>query len=118
MFEQRNSPLLPFNRFLLRIAGSFIIGIVAISIALAIGMSGYHWLEGFSWIDSFANAAMILSGMGPLSPLSTSCGKIFAGFYALFSGLAFITITGLVLTPIAHRLFHHFHLERSDRKHK
>ncbi len=68
-------------------------------LALGIGMLGYHGFEGMSWIDSFANAAMILSGMGPLTPLSTTSGKVFAGFYALFSGLVFIAVAGILRHP-------------------
>ena len=82
--------------------------------ALAMGMSGYHFLEGLSWIDSFANAAMILSGMGTLNPLTTFNGKLFAGLYALFSGLTFITVAGVVLSPLVHRVLHRFLLEVGD----
>jgi len=77
-------------------------------------MAGYHFFEGLSWIDSFANAAMILSGMGPLNTLTTFNGKMFAGLYALFSGLTFITVIGVVLAPIVHRLFHRLHLQIGD----
>jgi hypothetical protein len=73
---------------------------------------GYHRFEGMTWIDSFANAAMILSGMGPLTELHTNGGKVFAGCYALFSGLVFIAVAGIVLAPAVHRLLHRFHLER------
>ena len=79
-------------------------------------MIGYHYSEALPWIDSFANAAMILSGMGPLDPLRTTAGKLFGGFYALFSGLAFITVSGILTAPIVHRLFHKFHLEQEGRK--
>lgn len=81
-------------------------------IALAIGMAGYHFCEHLPWLDAFANAAMILSGMGPLEPLKTFAGKLFAGCYALFSGLLFITVAGIILAPIGHRLLHKFHLEK------
>ncbi|MEI6861964.1 MAG: hypothetical protein WCL04_06905, partial [Verrucomicrobiota bacterium] len=78
---------------------------------LTIGMAGYHWLESQSWVDAFANAAMILSGMGPLDPLKTTAGKLFAGCYAIFSGVAFLTTVGFFLAPIAHRVLHKFHLD-------
>lgn len=110
MFEQHNEPLLSRSKFLIRLAYSLIMGILAIAIALTLGMVGYHSFEGMSWIDAFANASMILSGMGPLTPLNTVGGKIFAGFYALFSGLAFILIMGIIFSPIIHRFFHKFHL--------
>ena len=81
-------------------------------VALGIGMLGYHGFEGMSWIDSFANAAMILSGMGPFKELTTNSGKLFAGFYALFSGLFFIAVAGIVMAPAVHRFLHRFHLEK------
>ena len=86
-----------------------------VAVALAIGMAGYHFFEDMNWVDAFVNAAMILSGMGPVATLQTNAGKIFAGCYALFSGLMFITVTGIVLAPVAHRALHKFHLE-SGRK--
>ena len=81
-------------------------------------MVGYHSFERLSWIDAFANAAMILSGMGPLAPLTTTGGKLFAGFYALFSGLALITIAGVVFAPVVHRFLHRFHLEHESGEEK
>ena len=72
-------------------------------------MIGYHRLEGMPWIDAFANAAMILSGMGPLEPLHTWGGKMFAGWYALYSGLVVIVVAGIILSPIIHRVMHRFH---------
>ncbi len=118
MFEKRHEPLLPTYRFAIRLARSILIGLLFITIALCIGMFGYHGFEKMSWVDAFGNAAMILSGMGPLTPLYTNPGKIFAGFYALFSGLIFILIIGIVLAPIIHRLFHRFHLSAKAGKKK
>jgi hypothetical protein len=74
-------------------------------------MAGYHHLEKLPWLDAFTNASMILSGMGPLAPIQTSAGKLFAGGYALFSGIAFISSMGVVIAPIFHRFLHKFHLE-------
>lgn len=74
-------------------------------------MSGYMGFEGMGALDAFANAAMILSGMGPLAPLATPGGKIFAGIYAIFSGLLLFGIAGLMLAPVFHRLLHHFHVD-------
>lgn len=85
--------------------------------ALAIGMAGYHGLEGLSWMDSFLNAAMILSGMGPANALHTPSGKLFAGCYAIFSGVVFITMAAVLLAPMIHRFLHRFHLELEG-KHK
>jgi hypothetical protein len=110
VFEKPHEPLATKQRFLIRLALAIIFGLFLITVALGIGMIGYHGYEHMSWTDAFVNASMILSGMGPLSPLVTNGGKLFAGFYALFSGLAFILIIGLILAPIVHRLFHRFHL--------
>src|SRR5690348_9781496 len=115
MFEHRKSKLLPRRSFYVRLACSVAVGLVVIAISLGIGMLGYHHFENFSWVDSFVNAAMILSGMGPLTPLATNGGKVFAGCYALFSGIMFITSAGLMLAPVAHRLLHKFHLESEAR---
>ena len=79
-------------------------------------MLGYHWLEHMRWIDAFANAAMILSGMGPIDPLKTDGGKLFAGLYAIYSGLAVIIIAGVVFAPVVHRFLHRFHLDLDSRK--
>jgi hypothetical protein len=78
---------------------------------LVIGMAGYAITEGMGFADSFVNAAMILSGMGPVSELHTTAGKIFAGFYAILSGLIIVIGAGFVLAPIAHRVLHRFHVE-------
>ena len=79
---------------------------------LAIGIAGYAGFEGMSLTDSFLNAAMILSGMGPATELKTEAGKVFAGFYAIFSGLIIVIATGFVLAPIFHRVLHSFHVEQ------
>lgn len=86
-------------------------GIFLIASALLAGMLGYHVTEKMPWIDSFLNAAMILSGMGPAATMTTVSGKLFAGFYALFSGLAFIAIFVIMLSPVIHRFFRKIHME-------
>lgn len=111
MYEHRTKPLLPRHKFLTRLSRHAALAAALIIVALGIGMVGYHVLESMNWIDSFANASMILSGMGPLGELKTSAGKIFAGCYALFSGVAFLTSVGVVFAPIFHRFLHKFHLE-------
>src|SRR5438477_125542 len=111
MYEHRSKPLLPLRQFFRRLARSAVLGLLLVGSALAIGMVGYHLFENMGWIDAFANAAMILSGMGPLAELKTSGGKIFAGCYALFSGVAFLTSVGVVFAPVFHRFLHKFHLE-------
>jgi hypothetical protein len=82
-----------------------------ILVSLGIGMAGYHAFESMSWIDAFVNASMILSGMGPMGELKTESGKFFAGCYALFSGIIFLAITGLIFSPLLHRLMHKFHFK-------
>lgn len=111
MFETRSKPLLPRPSYYARLARSAAIGLAVIAFALGAGMLGYHHFEGMPWIDAFANAAMILSGMGPLATLTTAKGKLFAGFYALFSGLVFVVVMGIVFAPVVHRFMHRFHLE-------
>lgn len=83
-------------------------------VGLAIGVAGYAGFEGMSLTDAFLNAAMILSGMGPATPLKTEPGKVFAGFYAIFSGLVIVIATGFVLAPIFHRVLHKFHVESRE----
>lgn len=82
--------------------------------SLAIGVVSYHFLEDLSWLDAFLNAAMILGGMGPVDTLHTFAGKIFAGLYALYAGIIFLVVVGLLFAPIFHRFFHRFHLELED----
>lgn len=116
MSEPSLAPLPPRHRFLRRLGKSAVIGGAIVLVSLVIGMLGYHYLEGQPWIDAFANAAMILSGMGPLGDLHTYAGKLFAGFYALYSGLALILIVGIVFAPVVHRFLHRFHLELGQKK--
>ena len=82
-----------------------------ILVALFIGICGYHWVAGLDWIDSLLEASMILGGMGPVNPITTTGAKLFASVYALFSGLVFIGLMGIVLTPVFHRVLHKFHVE-------
>ncbi len=111
MFENRSKPLLSRDKFYHRLARSAMLGLSVVIGALIVGMAGYHIFENMGWVDAFVNASMILSGMGPVGELKTNAGKIFAGCYALFSGVAFLTSVGLVFAPIFHRFLHKFHLE-------
>ena len=79
--------------------------------SLGLGVVGYHFLAGLGWVDSVLNASMILTGMGPVDPMRTTASKLFASAYALFSGLVFISASGILLSPVFHRVLHHFHLE-------
>ena len=114
MFEHKDKPLLSRSQFALRLVKNAGVGLAIIVVSLLVGMVGYHVFEGQPWIDAFANASMILSGMGPLGELKTSAGKLFAGFYALYSGLAIITITAIIFAPVIHRIMHKFHVPDED----
>ena len=83
-------------------------------ISLLLGMAGYHALEKLSWIDSFLNASMLLGGMGPVNPPQTAAGKLFAGMYALYAGLAFLVGVGIIFAPVFHRILHRFHWSDSE----
>ena len=113
-FEHRREPLLPRQLFFIRVLRHLILAGGLIFGALGLGILGYHYFAGFAWLDALLNASMILSGMGPLTPPKTWGGKLFAGLYALYSGLALLGATTIILAPLVHRLLHHFHME-SDR---
>ncbi|TMJ80034.1 MAG: hypothetical protein E6G76_27395 [Alphaproteobacteria bacterium] len=113
-FERRRQRLLSRRRFAGRMLKAVGLWCMLAVVGLAIGMAGYAGFEGMSLTDSYVNAAMILSGMGPMGELKTAAGKIFAGSYAIFSGLLLIIATGFVLAPIFHRVLHHFHVERQE----
>jgi hypothetical protein len=115
MFEHRHQKLAPLPIFINRVIKSLGLAVCMMLMALAIGISGYHWVAGFGWIDSLLEASMILGGMGPVNPLRSEGAKIFASLYALFAGLVFIAIMGVVLSPLAHRMMHKFHLEKGSR---
>ena len=114
-FESKRQPLLPSREFAKRLATNFAFASLLIGISLLVGMAGYAGFEGMAWIDAFANASMILSGMGPLEPVKSVGGKLFAGCYALYSGLVLIFATGILLAPVVHRLLHQFHIESKER---
>jgi len=115
MFEQRRKPLLPRRAFYLRVARSCALAFAITLASLGTGMAGYHCFEGLPWLDAFLNAAMILSGMGPVAQLQTATGKLFAGCYALFSGLALITTLAVIIAPLFHRFLHKFHMEADSK---
>jgi len=113
-WEQRGHAVLPMHAFLRRIAFNLTLGLAFIAVSLLAGMAGYAYFEGLGGVDSFLNAAMILSGMGPVAQMHTEAGKMFAGAYALYSGLAVLAAAGLVFAPVLHRLLHHFHADDKD----
>lgn len=111
MYEHRKQPLAPPAIFYQRIVKNIVLALLIMAVCLAIGIFGYHQFAHASWIDSFHNASMILSGMGPVIEITTNGGKIFSSCYALFSGVIFITNVGIILAPAIHRLFHRLHVE-------
>lgn len=111
MFEHHRDPLLPRSAYLRRVGRFSAWAFLIVLGSVAIGMIGYHFLEGLAWMDAFLNAAMILGGMGPVNPIKTEGGKLFAGIYALYSGLVFLLAAGVLFAPILHRFMHRFHLE-------
>ena len=111
MYEHRKQPLASKATYYQRVLKNILVASFVLSICLLIGIGGYHYWGEASWIDSIHNAAMILSGMGPVIEMKTDGGKIFSSLYALFSGVVFITNVGIILSPALHRLYHRLHLE-------
>ena len=111
MFEHRSEPLASLSEFRQRMLRYSMFTAAMILFSLVIGMLGYHFFESLSWIDSLLNASMILGGMGPVNPLQTVPGKIFASFYALYSGIVLLASVGVLAAPLFHRVLHRFHLE-------
>ncbi len=114
MYEHRGKPLLTFVEFSVRVFLHGLLAFGVVAVALGIGILGYHGFERMPWIDATLNASMILGGMGPVNPLYTTGGKLFASAYALFSGIVFIGVMGIILAPFAHRLLHRFHWESDN----
>lgn len=114
MYEHHTKPLIPVKRFINRLLYNVFIASILIILSLLIGVLGYHFLCHLGWIDALLNASMILTGMGPVDILHNNTGKLFASFYALFSGVAFLTIIAVVLAPMVHRFLHKFHLDDQD----
>jgi hypothetical protein len=110
MFESKQQPLAPLHVFRKRIAKSVLFGTGVLVVCLLLGIFGYHYTAGVGWLDSLHNASMILSGMGPVVTINTVSGKLFSSFYALFSGVIFITNIGVILAPAIHRFFHRLHV--------
>jgi hypothetical protein len=113
-FESRVQPLAPSRNFALRLLRNALWSLAIIVVWLVVGMAGYGGLEGMGVVDSFVNAAMILSGMGPVQILNTVGGKVFAGFYAIISGIVIFGIAGIALAPLYHRMLHRFHLQDDE----
>jgi hypothetical protein len=114
LFEHHHEPLIPRQAFLRRMARFTALAFGLIGASLFIGMLGYRLTEGMSWLDAFLNAAMLLGGMGPVNPLHTAGGKLFAGLYAMFSGLVLLVSAGVMIAPLFHRFLHRFHLDLEE----
>ena len=114
MYEHRSEPLLPRHRYILRLFWHSLVALGIILFSLTIGMFGYHFAGGLSWLDALLNASMILGGMGPVNEISSVSGKLFASFYALYAGIAFLVVIGVLVAPVAHRFLHRLHLEIKD----
>ena len=111
MYEHHKEPLLPREQFLRRVTRHGGVSVLIILLSLVIGTVGYHVFAGLGWVDSLLNASMILTGMGPVSSLTTDAAKLFASFYALYSGIVFVAAAGVFFAPFLHRVLHHMHVE-------
>jgi len=110
-YEKQNQLLVPEKRFYFRVLRSFGMTLIVVAFSLAMGSTGYSFFENLPWVDALLNASMILTGMGPVDRMVTTPGKLFSAFYALYSGLAFLSMVALLMAPILHRFLHRFHLE-------
>jgi hypothetical protein len=116
MLESKHQPLAPVHVFRKRIQNSLLLGLFIMFLCLMLGVLGYHITCGVSWLDALHNASMILSGMGPVINITTVSGKLFSSFYALFSGVIFITNIGVILAPAIHRFYHSMHVTPENKK--
>ena len=109
MYESRGRPVLSRRHFARRIALHVGVSVGLVALSLFLGMAGFHVTDGLGWLDAFVQAAMLLGGMGPVATPVTEGGKLFAGVYALYCGLVFIVVAGLLIAPVIHRILHRFH---------
>lgn len=116
MYEHHSKPLLPLKLFIHRLLGHFSLAMLILFFSLGLGVAGYYFTEGLSFLDSLLNASMILGGMGPVDVIKTPAGKLFASFYSLFSGLIILAASGIIIAPIAHRILHRMHLSPDEEK--
>ena len=116
IYEHRSDEVAPRSIFIKRIISAVLVAFTLILVALSLGIAGYHFLAGLGFVDSLLEASMILGGMGPVKELHSDAAKIFASIYALFSGIIFIALMGIMLAPVAHRVMHKFHVDEDDVK--
>ena len=114
MFERKSERLLSRREFVLRMLRSAAVALLIVASSLAAGSVGYHTFGQLPWLDSLLNASMILTGMGPVDPMRTPAGKLFATFYSLYSGVAFLSLMAVLVAPLMHRAMHRFHLEEEE----
>jgi hypothetical protein len=114
MYERKHQKIAPASVFMRRMVVHILMAGFLSAVVLFIGVAGYHWIAGLGWADSLLEASMILGGMGPVNPVTTTGAKIFASGYALFSGLIFIALIGIVLAPAVHRMLHKFHADERE----
>ncbi|MBX7181544.1 MAG: hypothetical protein K1X82_05490 [Bacteroidia bacterium] len=114
MFEHSKRPLASSRKYVQRQLKFVLYSLLLLGVSLGIGIVGYHYLGGLGWIDSLLNASMILTGMGPVNPMQTDASKIFASFYALFSGVAFLTMAAVMFAPLIHRFLHKMNIDIED----
>jgi hypothetical protein len=111
-YEKADQQLASWSTFICRVLKHILVALVPIVATIMVGILGYHYIEGWAWIDSFEEAAMLLSGMGPVGDSQTVAGKVFAAFYAMWSGLVLVVAMGIILQPFIHRVLHRFHSVR------
>jgi zinc transporter ZupT len=116
MYERHAEPLLPVRHFLRRLGFHLLLGLAVLTVSLGIGILGYALTEGMPFLDALLNASMILGGMGPVDVLHTDAGKLFASIYALFAGMVFLVVAGIMVAPVAHRILHWMHVEDSGKE--
>lgn len=116
MYEHKSKPLISREKFLRRMTQSIAMVAGIVTFSLFMGSAGYHYLDDLPWVDALLNASMILAGMGPVDPVKSTAAKLFATFYALYSGIAFLSMIAILMAPLLHRFLHKFHLEISEEK--
>ena len=114
LFERHSEELISLPKFYGRMLRSFMLASSIVLSALAVGAIGYHGFAQLNWVDAILNASMILTGMGPVTPMNSTGAKLFASGYALFSGVVFLSAVSIVIAPLFHRILHHFHLDAED----
>jgi hypothetical protein len=112
--EHRSQEVASLGQFFLRLVSYGLFALILIAFSLGIGICGYHYLGALNWLDSFHMSCMILTGMGPIAEMTTRSAKIFSSIYALYSGVAFLSITAVFFAPIIHRLLHILHVEKEN----